>query len=165
MASQSNSDTNRYKAVRGWAEVLFRKKGTTLKLRPNEVAMPGFFKESDYERVGSFFPTQEYVYTWEIIDPIIKNQPFIPGVTRRMQLYDALTLCTLEPRPGLTTLLLLPGKFIQYYTEYDPQLNDTGELALVHRSTPFRSFRHPTWPYGVAAVEDDDDDDYESWKA
>lgn len=148
MSSLVVSSEKEEPSIRGWAEVLYLKdEFIDLLGRCN---LPHSFTKEHYDVVGSWLPLQEYCKTYDIVRHFAGHVEDYVDVPRPIRAYDALNLCSIDPR-GLLSLLVVPAKYrANYDRRMKPQMpedvdKETG-LMLVNFPKPLGSFRMPSWP-------------------
>lgn len=149
---------DRYRPVKGWAEILFRTAPIITAENRHPVPALNNIIEEHYTPVGSWIPTEEFVHTVDIMELYQGDISELYNIPRPIQAWDVINLCPIDP-PGIRTLVVVPKKKVEWYRRFNPQIIRTNDLALVARPTPFRSFRYPSWPVPPNAWKEQDDDD------
>lgn len=142
---------DRHKPVKGWVEILYRK--TPLVVRSDnhgcEFPNPNFLHPEDYERVGSYVPTEEFVRTFDFVTLLQGDVSNMWNIPRPIQAYDVLNMCTLDP-VGITTLMVAPKAWVDTYRiveEFRLQTRRDNDVVLVKKfDGHFPSFRYPKFP-------------------
>jgi hypothetical protein len=142
----SNDAADRYRPVRGWAEILYRSAPLITKYNRSTLPLLIRLKQQEYTPVGSWLPTEEFIHTFDIME--LLQGPDVTdlfNIDRPIQPWDAINLCPMDPA-GIKTLIVVSREHYNKYAEHKPQVHAANDLMLVTRSEPFQSFRYPAWP-------------------
>lgn len=141
--------SDRYRPVKGWAEILFRKEPLQTRsfhgAAPKTTFIPPttFFSRVDYEPVGSWIPTEEFVHTFDFVDYFQHcDVGELYNIPRHIAPYDAITLCPMLP-PIAKTLIVIPKDHVKWYPSSHTQCSPHSDLALMSLNRSFLSFRYP----------------------
>ncbi len=141
-----NREPDRYRPVKGWAEILYRTAPLITSNNKGTVPVLVRLKQDEYIPVGSWLPTEEFIHTFDIMELFqASTATELFNIERPIQPWDAINLCPIDPA-GIKTLIVVPSAYYHRYEKNKPQVHGGNELMLVTRAYPFNSFRYPSWP-------------------